>query len=94
MPRIVALLEEAKADEKIRRAIKPGGELLPVDQLFKNAPEDLLRILSKVKVWPEEVEERTAEMFDATMFMAAAASFHPAKTNKFDFFLMCVDLSH
>lgn len=75
MPRIVALLEEARADERIRTAIKPVGELLAIDQLFENATEDLLRILSKVKVWPDEVEEKTAEMADAAMFMAAAASF-------------------
>lgn len=43
-----------------------------------------------MRVWPEELEERTVEMFDAALFVAMAASFHPGKTNKVDFFLMCV----
>lgn len=93
MPRIVELLKEAKADERISTATSASDEPLYIDRLSKNAPDEVLKILSKVKVWPEEVEERTAEMFDASMFMAAAATFHPAKTNKFDFFLMYALLS-
>lgn len=87
MPRIVALLEEIRSDEKLKTAVRPGdGPSIPV--LLRRAPEELMRVISKVKVRPEELEERTVEMFDATLFTAVAASFHPTKTNKCDFFLM------
>lgn len=87
MPRIVSLLEETRNDETLKTAVRPGDGLSIVAMLNR-APEELTRVISKVKVRPEELEERTVEMFDATLFVAAAASFHSKKTNKFDFFLM------
>lgn len=89
MPRIVSLLEEARNDEKLKTAVTTADDF-PIPDLLKNASEELMRVISKVKVQPEELEERTVEMFDAALFVAAGASFHPGKTNKFDFFLMWV----
>lgn len=88
MPKVVSLLEEVKADEKLRTAVRMEDGDLVRNGLLKRAPDELMRVISKVKVRPEEVEERTAEMFDAVLFMAAAASFHGEKYNKFDFFFM------
>lgn len=88
MPRIVSLLEETRNDEKIKAAVRPGEEPNKIPMLLERAPEEMMRIISKVKVRPDELEERTVEMFDAALFVATGASFHPGKTNKFDFFLM------
>lgn len=88
MPRIASLLEETRSDEKIRTAVRPGEEPNKVPMLLERAPEEMMRIISKVKVRPEELEERTVEMFDSALFVATAASFHPGKANKCDFFLM------
>ncbi|CAN8095312.1 unnamed protein product [Discula destructiva] len=87
-PRIMALLDEARCDKKISSAMRAEDGMLTIEGLFKRASEEVLRVISKVKVWPEELEERTVEMFDASLFMSAAATFHPKKTNKFDFFLI------
>ncbi len=51
----------------------------------------LLELMSRVKVAPEEVLERSAEMFDGSLFVAASAAAHPLKYPKFDFFLMYAD---
>lgn len=88
MPRISSLLEETRNDEKIKAAVRPDEEPAKIPHLLKRAPEEMMRIISKVKVRPEELEERTVEMFDAALFVATAATFHPEKMNKFDFFLM------
>lgn len=88
MPRIASLLVEIRNDGKIKTALREGDPPNMVPLLFKRAPEEMMRIISKVKVQPEELEERTVEMFDSALFVASAASFHRSKTNKFDFFLM------
>lgn len=88
MPSIVSLLEEVRSDEKLASAVRMEDDNKVRDGVLKRAPGEMLRILSKVKVSPEDLEERTAEMFDAAMYTAVAASFHPGKANKFDFFLM------
>jgi hypothetical protein len=49
----------------------------------------MIALAARVRVRPEEVEEKTAEMFDAAVFVAAAAALvQPGKQPKFDFFLM------
>lgn len=96
MPSIVALHQEARADPKISTAVEfvpgpPGPRF--VDTVLKHAEDEMMRILSKVKVWPDEVEERTAEMFDAEVYVAASAALKGPKLGKppkFDFFLMWV----
>ncbi|KAF3770979.1 hypothetical protein M406DRAFT_344427 [Cryphonectria parasitica EP155] len=88
MPRIVALLEEVRADAKLRDSVRMADDNKVRDGVLKRAPEEMTRIISKVKVRPEDLDERTAEMFDASLYTAAAASFHANKVNKFDFFLI------
>lgn len=88
MPSIASLLREVREQPKLAKGLKADDGYSIRDTVFKRAGDEMLEILSKVKVRPDEVEERTAEMFDANMFMAAGASFHPHKVNKFDFFIM------
>lgn len=88
MPSIASLLREVHDQPKLGKELKYEDGYSLRDTVFNRAGGEMLEIMSKVKVRPDEVEERTAEMFDAIMFMAAGASFHPQKMNKFDFFIM------
>ncbi|KUI52804.1 Oxidoreductase AflY [Cytospora mali] len=85
MPSIVSLLKETHGELGLA---KVEGSNRLWDWMRKGAPDEALGIISKVKVMPEEVEEKTAEMFDAVVFAAAGATFHPTKLNKFNFYLM------
>lgn len=90
MPRIVSLYEEIKHDPKLATAVRADDNDKIRGGLLKRAPGEMMRVLGKVKVGPEELDERTAEMFDAVLYVTASASFHPRKVNKFDFYLMYV----
>lgn len=88
MPRIVSLYEEIRRDPKLATAVRADDDDKIRGGLLKRAPGEMMRVLGKVKVRPEELGERTAEMFDAVLYATASASFHPGKVNKFDFYLM------
>lgn len=88
MPSIASLLREVRDQPKLGKELKYDDGYSLRDTVFNRAGEEMIEIMSKVKVRPDELEERTAEMFDAIMFMGAGASFHPQKVNKFDFFIM------
>lgn len=94
MPSIVAVHQEARADPKLSAAVEHvadmGGPRF-ADSVMRRAKDEMLRVVSKVKVWPDEVDERTAEMFDADVYVAAGAALRGPKLGKhpkFDFFLM------
>ncbi|OHE96414.1 HypA protein [Colletotrichum orchidophilum] len=88
MPLIADLVDEVRQSQKLAKA----AELKEVNAIYhgilKSAPEELLRIASKVKVRPEELDERTAEMFHATFYVAGGAALRPGKEAKWDFFLI------
>lgn len=94
MPSIVALHQEARADPKLATAVghvadMGGGRF--ADSVMRRAPDEILRVVSKVRVWPEEVDERTAEMFDAVVYVAVSAAFRGPQLGKYpklDFFLL------
>lgn len=90
MPTVVSLLEQVRGDQKLAKAVRMEDDNKVRDGVLTRAPEEMLKVISKVKVSPEQLEERTAEMYDAALFTAASASFHAGKVNKFDFFLMWV----
>ncbi|KAI3396354.1 hypothetical protein diail_12244 [Diaporthe ilicicola] len=88
MPTIASLLKEVRDQPKLAKVVRPEDGYSIGETVFKRAPDEMVQLMGKVKVSPEEVEERTAEMFSTAVYMAAGASFHPQKVNKFDFFLM------
>lgn len=89
MPRIVDLLREVKQNEKLAKSAKMTDENKIRDGVLVRAKEEMIRLAARVRVAPEEIEERTAEMFDACVYMASAAALvQPEKHPKFDFFLM------
>ncbi|GAB1314934.1 hypothetical protein MFIFM68171_05144 [Madurella fahalii] len=89
MPRIVDLLQEVRQNEKLAGSVRMQDENKIRDGVLVRAKEEMIRLAARVRVAPVEVEERTAEMFDACVYMASAAALiQPEKHPKFDFFLM------
>ncbi|KAK3685847.1 hypothetical protein B0T22DRAFT_500606 [Podospora appendiculata] len=68
--------------------ISRGGMGRIVDLLGEGARDGVEGVVGKVKVGEDELEERTAEMFDACVYLAAAAARREGKVDKFDFFLI------
>lgn len=87
MPSIAELLREVREHPRLARGLK-FDQGYNIRDSVKRAGDDMLEILGKVKVRPDEVDERTTEMFDANMFLAAGSAFHRGKASKFDFFVM------
>jgi hypothetical protein len=87
MPRIADLLRDAAADEKLRASprLDDGNKIR--DGVLARAHDEALRLVARVKVEPSELEERTAEMYNTSIYMATAAALHsPTKDPKYEFF--------
>ncbi|KAK4104894.1 hypothetical protein N658DRAFT_492994 [Parathielavia hyrcaniae] len=90
-PSVMELVEEVRGSERLRAAARNGDANKVRDGVLVRAREDMVALAARVRVRPDEVEERTAEMFDAALFVAAAAALvkeKEGKVPKFDFFLM------
>ncbi|KAI5924655.1 hypothetical protein F4810DRAFT_662673 [Camillea tinctor] len=88
MPRITALLEAVRADKKLSTFCTLEGVPKFDGGLFTKARDEVIKITSQVKVTPDELEERTVEMYDASIYEGAAAALRPGKDAKWDFFLI------
>jgi hypothetical protein len=87
--RVVDLLEEVKKHEKLAVAARMEDANKIRDGVLARAGPEMIEIAAKVRVRPDEVEERTAEMFNAALYVAAAAALvKEGKRPKVDFFLM------
>lgn len=82
------LFEEVRANKKLAGAAHNEDANKVRDGVLVRAFDEMLAIVSKVKVKEAELESRTVEMFNNAVAVAAAAAFHPPKRVKFDFFLM------
>ncbi|KAJ4377491.1 hypothetical protein N0V83_000316 [Neocucurbitaria cava] len=90
---IVQLLEECRNDEKLSKAPHWDDGNKIRDGILKRAPEEMIKYASQYTVDEEELEEKTAEMINASVYFTAAAQ-HPPHQIKFDFFYMhCVNSS-
>ncbi|RSL67410.1 hypothetical protein CEP51_012654 [Fusarium floridanum] len=58
------------------------------DGIIQRAKDAMLAILEQVHVEPEQLDERTAEMFHDLILVASSAAIHPPHHVKYDFFLM------
>ncbi|KAK4155477.1 hypothetical protein C8A00DRAFT_41938 [Chaetomidium leptoderma] len=86
---VMELMAEVRRDEKLAGAARNGDANKVRDGVLARAKEEMIALAARVRVRPEEVEEKTAEMFDAAVFVAAAAAVgKEGKQPKFDFFLM------
>ncbi|KAK0720028.1 HypA protein [Lasiosphaeris hirsuta] len=85
---IVDLFEAIRGDEKLGGVVRNEDGNKIRDGVLKRARDEILSLAARVRVLPEELEEKTAEMFDACVYMASAAAIHPGKIPKYDFFLI------
>ncbi|WYZ38873.1 hypothetical protein EsH8_III_000787 [Colletotrichum jinshuiense] len=88
MPQIADLIEEIRQDQKLANAAEMKDSNKIFDGVFARAHEEMLRIASKVKIRPEELDERTAEMFHNSFYVAGGAALRPGKEAKWDFFFI------
>lgn len=88
MPRIGELLREAAADAALVASPRLSDGNKVRDGVLARAQPSALRLASKVRVLPAELDERTAEMYDAAIYIASGAALHGAKDPKYEFFLM------
>ncbi|KAK0635232.1 hypothetical protein B0T17DRAFT_483728, partial [Bombardia bombarda] len=85
---IIDLVKAVRADEALATAAT-AGQVDQVSQgVLRYAKDELIKIGARVKAKPEELDERTAEMYDACMYMAVSAAMHPIKHPEFDFWLV------
>ncbi|KAI2471894.1 hypothetical protein F4781DRAFT_385431 [Annulohypoxylon bovei var. microspora] len=88
MPSIASLLEDIKANKKLATSAKFEDGQKFRDGVFARAWDEIIEVASQVRVKPEELDEKTAEMYHTTIYEGVSATFHPGKEPKFDFFLI------
>ncbi|KAJ5636877.1 uncharacterized protein N7484_010190 [Penicillium longicatenatum] len=75
-------------NEKLRKAMDYTYGISQIrDGLLVNAKEEFMRLMSAWKVQPHELEEKTAESLNSTLYWTTLAQ-RPDKQLRFDFFLM------
>lgn len=89
-PSIAELYERIGTDDKLRKAPRMSDANKIHDGILVRAPEEMFEIVKHVRVREDEVDEKTAEMFEMAVWMAAGAALRPGKMAKWDFFLMQV----
>lgn len=88
MPPFTDLIEEIRGNEKLLNAVQMKDPNKVLDGILKRAPEEMLEVASKVKITPDELGDRTAEMFHGNVYVAGNAALKPGKETRWDFFLM------
>ncbi|TLS31143.1 hypothetical protein PpBr36_02375 [Pyricularia pennisetigena] len=89
MGSILSLYEAIPRDEKISSAAREEDANKMRDGVLTRAGDEMAALAARVHVRPEELHERTVEMFNAAMYVAAGAAVaRPGKHAKFDFFLI------
>ncbi|OLN96120.1 Oxidoreductase AflY 1 [Colletotrichum chlorophyti] len=88
MPAILSVYESMQPNDKIKSAVRTEDIDKIADGLLLRARPELLAILGGIKVHPDELAERTAEMFHALVLVASGAAIHPPHHVKYNFFLM------
>ncbi|TLD19723.1 hypothetical protein PspLS_09495 [Pyricularia sp. CBS 133598] len=89
MGSILSLYEAIPRDEKISSAAREEDANKMRDGVLSRAGDEMAALAARVRVKPEELHERTVEMFNAAVYVAAGAAVaRPVKHAKFDFFLI------
>ncbi|RYO73719.1 hypothetical protein DL766_009063 [Monosporascus sp. MC13-8B] len=88
MPAIVDLLEAARADEKLARSARLSDGNKTREGMLDRAWGEATAVASRVRVNPDELDERTAEMYHAAVYAGASAALRPGKEPKWDFFMI------
>lgn len=86
-PNLPNLLEEARNSGKLSRSAKWNSDEA-LNGVIVRAEEEALDLVSKVRIAPEDLEERTVEMMHTAAFVATSAAFHKPYIPRMDFFLI------
>jgi hypothetical protein len=93
---LISLLEEIRADEKLKYSPHWDDPNKIRDGIMVRAPENMIEVASKFFLEgssEKELERKTAEMINAVIYYSAGAQ-RPPKQVKFDFYFMhCVNCS-
>ncbi|KAJ5934084.1 hypothetical protein N7466_003631 [Penicillium verhagenii] len=85
---LIDLQREIHGSEKLRKAMDYTHGVSQIqDGLLVNARVEFLSLMGAWKVQPQELEEKTAESLNATLYWTSLAQ-RPEKQIRFDFFLM------
>ncbi|PKS10852.1 hypothetical protein jhhlp_002609 [Lomentospora prolificans] len=87
MGAILDLFKAAGDSEALRRHIT-AGDNNNTNRLVNEGIDDAAPFAARVKIKEEELDERTAETFQAMLWVAGAATVHPPNEPRFDFFLI------
>ena len=90
MPSIVSLYEAVAADKEMANSAQLDDANKIRDGVLKRAWDATIRLTSRVRLTTDELALRTAEMYNAAIYVSASAAVHgpEGKEPKFDFFLM------
>lgn len=89
-PSILSLYQAVASNPKLSKAARMEDANKVRDGVLAREKEEMIQLAARVKVLEEELDERTAEMFDACVYVGAAAALQhwPGKGPKWDFFLI------
>lgn len=88
MPSILSIFDSLRGDALLSSCVRITARDKIADGILQRAKEPMLAVLERVRVTPETLEERTAEMFHVITYIASGAAMHPPRHVKYDFFLM------
>ncbi|KAH6892174.1 hypothetical protein B0T10DRAFT_483226 [Thelonectria olida] len=75
-------------NDKLMASARAEDTENPYYGILCNALDDMVELASRVRVKPDELDEKTAEMLHVSAYVCAAAAFHPPHVPKFDFFMI------
>ena len=82
------MYEKVRANPQLAGSVRMEDKSKIEDGIIQRAKDAMLAILEQVHVEPEELDERTAEMFHDMILVASSAAIHPPHHVKYDFFLV------
>jgi hypothetical protein len=85
---IAELIEGVRENKKLATSAHWEDSNRVYDGVVGRAFDEAVQYAAQVRVKPEELEERTAEMVHTAAWLATAAAFRPPHIPKLDFFLM------
>ena len=82
------LLEQVHSDEDFVNSVRHDHPNAMLDGVEIFCPDEAIAYLSRVKIDPDDMEERVVENIHTAAYMASASVFHPPHLPRYDFFLM------
>ncbi|KAK2023934.1 hypothetical protein LX32DRAFT_627118 [Colletotrichum zoysiae] len=82
------LLEQVHSDEDFVNSVRHKNPNAMLDGVEVFCPDEAIAYLSRVRIDPDDMEERVAENIHTAAYMASASIFHPPHLPRYDFFLI------